>query len=49
MFPVEVSYTQEPVSDYVRSAVETVISIHETVCNYLMKLVPFDASLARKR
>ncbi|TIC02153.1 putative pre-mRNA splicing factor [Wallemia mellicola] len=30
LFPVEVSYTQEPVSDYVRSAVETVISIHET-------------------
>lgn len=28
MFPVEVAYTKEPVTDYVQTAVETVLNIH---------------------
>lgn len=34
MHPVEVSYTKEPVSDYVRAAIDTVVGIHETVGDY---------------
>ncbi|TIA69361.1 hypothetical protein E3P91_03646 [Wallemia ichthyophaga] len=30
MHPVEVSYTKEPVSDYVRAAIDTVVGIHDT-------------------
>ena len=30
-YPVEIFYTQEPVSDYLRSAIDTVIKIHENL------------------
>ena len=31
MYPIEVAYLEEPVSDYVRKAAETVIGIHSKV------------------
>lgn len=39
MFPVEVAYLQEPVSDYVAKAASTAVEVNANVCSFLFLIV----------